>query len=325
MGCITSAPESTSDLKTTEVPRKYEFEYSVSPAIVDNTREIAPPSTMSRQMSEDIPASECESEHHDFQSLAQGLERKITVLSQNSLLIDCEGDNSEEETDGAQKVDICEIVATCREILELADCREQEIRELAVKRDDAEQRAIAYLEANQKWKQTLAVSKRHCNQIRAEKEALSVKLEYHIQKLQSTEQQLIESKAQNVSTQQTIEQTETKMQQMMAEKLEFEASMNMKLQIIEKKSKQKNQALQALVKKNNAYLVETHSKMKAVRQENQQLTANCTNWKDLCQQQATIIQKLQIRQSSSAVAKIDEYLQSQKALMTSLESSMLNE
>ena len=136
MGCITSAPKQASEPSqpaNTEAARKYETEYSVSTAINTKERDIAPPEgkTMSRPLSgseHDISFQSeitCESDGTDFKSLAQGLQRKITILSQNSLAVTehYDGDNEEDECDESQRVDITQIVATCREILELADRR----------------------------------------------------------------------------------------------------------------------------------------------------------------------------------------------------------
>lgn len=340
MGCITSAPKQASEPSqpaNTAAARKYETEYSVSTAINTKERDIAPPEgkTMSRPLSgseHDISFQSeitCESDGTDFKSLAQGLQRKITILSQNSLAVTehYDGDNEEDECDESQRVDITQIVATCREILELADRREQEISELADKRDDAEKRAIALMENNQKWQETVEKLKRHYKKAQVINKALTVKLELHTQKVQSTEQQLIEAKAEIVSKENIMEEMEGELSQFIDEKAEFEASMNEKLQTVEAKSKEKIKALQAMVKKNGKYLKETHGIIRKLKEEKKKMSSNCTNWRSLCQQQASIIEKLQKsrRCSSSSVEKLDDYLNEQKSLMISLESSMFQE
>ena len=99
-----------------------------------------------------------------------------------------------------------------------------------------------------------------------------------------------------------LQRSEEEINKIRESKLEMEQSMDLKLKRIEASSREKNLTLQNLIKRNNAYLVGTQQKIVSLTTDRDKLSANCGHWKKLCQQQSSIINRLQLRNSNIASA-----------------------
>ena len=322
----------------------------------------------------------------ELKDIRQGLQSKISILSQNEISTD-DNDTNTEENDRFQ---ISQLISTCKDILDYAQSQQVEMKQIAQQKLEAEHKSLNLIEQCNHWKQCVTVSKQNTRKIKTQRDELSMKLDYYSNQLGVSHTQIIESEAMNLSNQQRIRDSETKMnlykdiidtlqstdvhnvnileiekklkrtyegihgqsedQQFKNEKLKkaattlydliskneemkieyesqlksandaialsvqnrlkVEQEMENKLKCIQTKQKEKNFALQTLVKKNNAYLIETQCKINALMEEKEKLSAHCVHWQNLCQQQSQMLEGFQQRKTTKTFHARERYLKS---------------
>ena len=340
----------------------------------------------------------------EFDNLQLKLKQKISVLSQHQLVTDDSQSTDDldyfDNNSSHSQSQISHIIKTCKDILNYAQKQQQAIKEVESKKNDAEKKAVYFLEECGHWKESVTKAKQNTNKMKLQRDELCMKLDYYQQEIKSLQQRIIETEAQNLSNKQRIKDSETKMslykdiidtlqstdihniniseiesklkktyqgihgsgndnildnidtfqnnkheklrkaattlydliakneeQKMKYEtelgvvkeeltmiiesKLKLEQEMKDKMRTIQSKSKEKNLALQTLVKKNNKYLLESQTKIKMLTDERDKLSENCVYWHNLCQQQTRMLKGFQQRESDKTKSELDKYLRSQ--------------
>ena len=384
------------------IPEQVNFS-SPHPSVLSPLQEINSPKSLLIEMTQK-EVEQFNNIRNELKDIRQGLLKKISVLSQNQLSTDDTSQStlnySSEDIQIQQdpkntKAQISQIIKTCKDVLYYSQQQQQELKVRETQKIEAEKKAIYFLEECNRWKETVATSKENMRKIKGQRDELVMKLDYYQQELNSVQNKMIEIEAQNLSYNQRIKDSETKMslykeiidtlqsadihniniseienklkktyqgihgnddslkneklkkaattlydliarneeqkieyeskiQQIKDEmtmviesKLKFEDEMNDKLKIIQNKQREKNLALQTLVKKNNKYLLESQAKIKSLTDERDKLSENCMHWHRLCQQQSRMLKGFQDRKSDKTNAELDKYLRSQMSPMLS--------